>query len=298
MSLAKARFVHVEVFTDTPGSGNPAGVVIAAAPIDDEAQRRWAETMRHPGNGFLWPAGDGAYHARFHTPGREVGLSGHTALACAHALLTTLEPSAEQVVLRSRTTDLPVARRAGALWLTLVTPHLEPLAAPLPAIATALGLEPDAAFRAEIPVMQSSDGDLLLPLAEDVDPVALTPNFDALAAIGNGLGTRGFFVYSISVHADDADVQSRFFAPHIGLPEDVATGSVHAPLAAYLWRLGLTRGSGPMVEVVGEQGAALGRPCRVRVELAIQGGSVARVSVGGAVVTVDESPAELARAPG
>lgn len=298
MSQAPARFVHVEVFTDTPGLGNPAGVVISSAPIDDEAQRRWAETVRHPGNGFLWPAGDGAYHARFHTPGREVGLSGHTALACAHAALTTLEPAADHVVLRSRTTDLPVARRSGALWLTLATPRLEPLAAPLPAISAALGLPPDAGFRAEIPVMRTSDGDLLLPLAEDVDPVALVPDFDALAAIGTGLGTRGFFVYSLTAHAADADIQSRFFAPHIGLPEDVATGSVHAPLAAYLWRLGRTRGSGPTVEVVGEQGAALGRPCRVRVELAFEGGSLARASVGGAVVTLDESPAELARAPG
>src|SRR5260221_2034993 len=109
----EGRFVRVEVFTDTPGRGNPAGVVITDAPLPDLLQRRWSETVRQPGNGFLWPASGGAYHARFHTPGKEVGLSGHTALACAHAALTGPAGGVERVRLKSRTADLEIERADG-----------------------------------------------------------------------------------------------------------------------------------------------------------------------------------------
>ena len=80
--------LQVDAFTSVPFGGNPAGVVLAPQPVPDAAQRHWSETVRQPGNGFLWPAGPTTFHARFHTPGKEVGLSGHTALACAHAALT------------------------------------------------------------------------------------------------------------------------------------------------------------------------------------------------------------------
>lgn len=291
--MDSATFTEVEVFTDTPGHGNPAGVVIASAPVTDTAQRRWAETVAKPGNGFLWPAAASAYHARFHTPGREVGLSGHTALASAHALLTGPLAGAGKATLRSRTDELVIEQDAGVLWLTMPRPRLEAYEAPLPRIAHALGMEADG-FPPGTTVVRTGDGDLLLPLAAHVDPVALTPDFPALAAIATELGTRGYCIWTQRTNEPTSTVQSRFFVPHLGVNEDIATGSVHGPLAARLWALGRIHAKEALVHLTGEQGDALGRPCRIRLELSIDDGALVRIRVGGAVVTV----AQRAVAPG
>lgn len=285
------RFVQVEVFTDTPGRGNPAGVVLTPSPVTDTAQRRWAETVRKPGNGFLWPASGAAWHARFHTPGREVGLSGHTALASAHVVLAGLS----RVTLRSRTEELVIAREADELWLTLPRPKLEAFDAPLVRIARAFGITADM-FDPGDAVVRTGDGDLLLPLSVHVDPLTLTPDFAALSAIGSELGTRGFCVFTQRTNHPESHLQSRFFAPHVGVEEDIATGSVHGPLAVRLWELGRIRAQSPTLRLTGEQGDALGRPCRVRVELTIDDGALVKVRVGGSVVTLEEravSPGEL-----
>src|SRR5262245_25095571 len=62
-----SRYYEIEIFTDTPGHGNPAGVLVSETPVPDAEQRAWSERVRKPGNGFLWPAG-AKWHARFHTP--------------------------------------------------------------------------------------------------------------------------------------------------------------------------------------------------------------------------------------
>jgi PhzF family phenazine biosynthesis protein len=292
----EGHFVRVEVFTDTPGRGNPAGVVIAAGPVPDGAQRRWSEAVRQPGNGFLWPAGPTAFHARFHTPGKEVGLSGHTALACAHAALAGPLEGASRVTLRSRTDDLLIAREDGALWITLPRAQLTRFDAPLTRIAKALGMPADG-FLIGAQIVRTQDGDLLLPVATFIDLPRLTPDFEALAAIGRELGTRGFCLFTSRTSDPASKVSSRFLAPHIGLPEDVATGSVHGPLAAHLWNLRWIHADRPVIRIVGEQGAALGRPCRVQVELTVEDGALVRTRVGGQVITLEErdvSPGELA----
>ena len=283
------RFVRVEVFTDTPGHGNPAGVVVASQPIPDLLQRRWSETVRQPGNGFVWPATPGTYHARFHTPGKEVGLSGHTALACAHAVLSGPVAGAHRVRLKSRTADLEIERADGMLWITLPRPVLEPFDAPLTRIAKALRMDADG-FLITTKVARTGDGDLLLQVASFIDLVTLQPDFDALAAIATELGTRGFCVFSTRTQDPASHVQSRFFAPQIGLNEDIATGSVHGPLAFHLWNTGIVAPKSPTLRIVGEQGAALGRPCRVQVELTIDDAALVRTRVGGQVVTLEDRP--------
>ena len=69
----------------------------------------------------------------------------------------------------------------------------------------------------------------------------VVPDVQALAALGQRAGIRGFCLFTTRTRDPAAHVHSRFFAPHYGVPEDPATGSVHGPLALYLWRYGLVQ---------------------------------------------------------
>ena len=79
----------------------------------------------------------------------------------------------------------------------------------------------------------------------------------------------------------------RFFASAVGIPEDPASGSVHAALGVWLGESGLLRAAGDDVPAFrAEQGDFLGRPGRLAVEVHLAGGAARRVRVGGQAVTV------------
>jgi PhzF family phenazine biosynthesis protein len=78
----------------------------------------------------------------------------------------------------------------------------------------------------------------------------------------------------------------RFFAPHVGIPEDIVTGSVHSSLGIWLLEAGVLGGPGPPIGFTAEQGDGLGRPGRLRVEIDMEGNRPTAVRVGGHAATV------------
>ena len=87
------------------------------------------------------------------------------------------------------------------------------------------------------------------------------------------------------------------FAPHTaGIPEDPATGSASGPLGAYLVQHGLVRRA-PAVQVVSEQGTAMGRPSRIHITLSMEGAAIRDRRVGGSVVPVLEGRLRLPALP-
>ena len=82
---------------------------------------------------------------------------------------------------------------------------------------------------------------------------------------------------------DGARIEARMFAPLDGVPEDPATGSASATLAALLGEL---TGQSGRYEI--SQGVAMGRPSRIAAEVTLTGGRAAAVSIEGGAVKVME----------
>ena len=282
-------FCHVNVFTPVPFAGNPAGVICGSRAFRDEEMLLLAREIGLPGNGFIWPADTrpGEFHARFFTPVREVSLSGHTALACSHVILAELEAGASlsSVTLLTRTSRLTVVREEGKLWLTMPLPTLRDFPRSRGEAAEVLDLKPSA-LREGLPLQLTPENDLLIPLAEVDTVLRITPNSAAVADFGKRVGVRGLFPFGLESREDEVRTYSRFFAPHFGIPEDIATGSVHGPLMIYLWRNGLIEAHDGQAAFVGRQGEALGRGSRLYVDLQVTEQAPQRVRVGGEVVTV------------
>jgi trans-2,3-dihydro-3-hydroxyanthranilate isomerase len=92
---------------------------------------------------------------------------------------------------------------------------------------------------------------------------------------------------------------NRAYARMIGLGrgmlrEDPATGSASGPLGAYLVKYGLARGTGT-VEIVSEQGTAMGRQSFIHLRVEATNGEPGRVQVGGEVVPVFEGTLRLGK---
>ncbi len=295
------RFFHIDVFTRVPGQGNPAAVVVGAGAIPDTEKQMIARELGLPGTGFLWSDPDwsdaeepNTFRVRFFTPTREVGLSGHTTLASAHAFFSTLGEDLPLDALRFRTRSetLTVEREGAWRWLTLPPPALAPYGGALREVCQALGLGEDD-LRSGVPLELSREHDLLIPLSPETDIGRVTPDPRALAAIGVREGIRGFCLFTTKTLDPTSALHARFFAPHWGIPEDPATGSVQGPLALSLWKHELIQPRGPVLSLSSEQGDAIGRPSRLKVELSFAGAELARVRVGGEAVTVIEGTLTL-----
>ncbi len=277
-------YYHVDVFAQRPLQGNPAAVFVSDRQLDSDVMRSLAREFGMPGNGFVWPAEEdrNSYRIRYFTSTREIQLSGHTTLACAQVLLGRGGDSIEFLTPRA---SVGVERVSNRLWLELPSVELSDSHLDRFRLASALGLS-SSLVNADLPLQRTTDSDLIVPLSDKADPLELAPDRDALSTLGQEEGIRGFCCFSTRTQDPGSATHSRFFAPHFGLDEDIATGSVHGPLAVYLWKQGMAQPDGGKLQLTCEQGDAIGRPSRLCLEISFASGVPQRVRVGGAAVVV------------
>jgi len=94
-------------------------------------------------------------------------------------------------------------------------------------------------------------------------------------------GVCGVLLYA---SAGEGHWHVRMFAPHIGVPEDPATGSAAAGLPAQLLAAGVLDDGAHRLRVT--QGVEMGRPSRIEVDVTVERGAFTALSVGGAAVPV------------
>jgi PhzF family phenazine biosynthesis protein len=269
----------VDAFTRRPGTGNPAAVVPDAAGLTDEAMRRiaaeFATTAFVSDRRLRWLT----------TTGAELAFCGHGTIAAAHALRETGRAREPRAVFHTRAGELPVALDGDVIWLEPALRGVAPAREPVEPVLEALGLGAEA-LGGWAPVARTSEGDLLLPVAGLHVLKGLVADPGRLAALARERGIRGFALTSRETVEPGSASHSRFFAPHLGIPEDPTTGSLHAALPVWLWEAGVLRASGDVTHARAEQGDFMGRPGRLALELHLAGGRPARVRVGGEAVTV------------
>ena len=281
--------LQVDAFSERPFGGNPAAVVLDAQGLSDAQMQVISAEMRVAGTAFLSPASRAGadWRLRWFTPTREIAYSGHTTLAAVHALTEAGRLHNDHVVFETQGGRLGASVVAGKarrlIWLEPAVPALHPFTGPLAHLRKALGL---AAAAGWAPAVTTPDHDLLIPVAGLEALRALTPNMAALADVATHAGVRGICLVSRETVEKGSATHCRFFAPHFGIPEDIVTGSVHSSIGVWLLGAGLLHADGALAAFTAEQGDALGRPGRLRVELQVHDGAVARVRVGGSAVTV------------
>jgi trans-2,3-dihydro-3-hydroxyanthranilate isomerase len=93
------------------------------------------------------------------------------------------------------------------------------------------------------------------------------------------------FFFAMSPPGAAETVYSRMFAPEFGIVEDPATGSASGPLGCYLLHHRVISADAA-TRIVSLQGAAMGRPSRIHIEISSRGGEIIQVRVGGQAVLV------------
>lgn len=292
--MSELSFFWVDVFAETPLTGNPLALVPDADSLSEHEMRAIAKEFNQSETTFLVaPSLPGAdYRLRsFTAAGAEVLGAGHNALgawiwlADAGALKAGRREFTQQIgddvlpvwIERSPGARARVAMRQGPpRFLCSTTRHAD--------FAAALGLPSTALSDRPGEVVSTGAEHLLLAVRtrDDIDRAA--PDGARLRTLLADVGAEGCYIFTTDSGDDGADAYTRFFNPTVGIVEDPATGTAAGPLAALLAREGLA-GNG-RVRIL--QGRVLGRPSLL--EVAVDGD---RVDLSGRGLVVAEGVLRL-----
>lgn len=248
-------FVY-DVFTDTPFGGNQLAVFPNAVGLPEDKLQSIAAEFNFSEVTFVYPPKDPANTARVRifTPTSEVDFAGHPTIGTLIAL-SDLGHSSPMMLelgvgpLRGEVTE------AGAAFTA--TQPLEIFEYPDPdLVAEALGV-PLTAVKTDVHAPVQAGLGLpftLVELQERVDLVNCDTNIAAIRR-ANTLYPSGLDFAIFAYVRQGNQIMSRMFAPLDNIPEDPATGSASATLAAYLTKITDAPQSFAFV-----QGEDMGRP--------------------------------------
>ncbi len=294
------QYVHLDVFTEEPFTGNQLAVFLDAAGIDERKMQRIANEMAFPETTFVLPPETPGTDARVRifTPSRELPMAGSPTIGTTFALAGAgrLRAGADKAVLGLGIGPITVGLEWGSsglrfAWMTQLLPTLGPVVADTIAVAAALGVQPSDLVGRDLPVEIASSGVpfVYVPLKSRAAVDAASLDRAKLCALLRAVNIEELpvFVFSLEPGNDDATVYSRTFAPGLGIPEDPGTGSASGPLGAYLFQH-KTLSADTASRLVSLQGVRMGRPCRLHIALSSRGGVLEEVRVGGKAVLVGD----------
>ena len=278
-------YVLLDVFTDTPLEGNPLAVFTGdAGGMGTALMQRLARELNLSESVFLQRPGASAdARARIFTPSAELPFAGHPVLGTAALLSAALDRAGVTLETGAGEVSVSFDRVSGrARFGTMAQPlpTWQPFAQQVELLA-ALGAE-----RSSLPVEEYVNGPrtVFVELPDEASLAALAPDLGALASLGEMVvgcfAGDGDLVKQgpSSSKGRQASVESRNFAPALGVPEDPATGSAAGPLAVHLARHGRVA-FGERVEI--RQGLRIGRPSKLYACARGSSERLERVEVGG-----------------
>ncbi len=229
------KYCVYDVFTEHPFGGNQLAIFPDARALPDNLLQAITAEFNFSETTFVYPPDDPAHTARVRifTPTHEVPFAGHPTIGTAVALFD-LGRGKDQV-LELGVGPIPCTVTPNGAQFT-TSAALERLAQPDPGlVARALGLSIDAINMAVHAPVQASLG-LPFVLVELTDRATLARCVSDMAACRDGAQRypAGMDFSIFAYVRDGAQVDARMFAPLDNIPEDPATGSASATLAALL----------------------------------------------------------------
>ena len=264
---ADAAVLRYTAFSHQPSGGNPAGVVLDAGPLDDDAMLAIAAEVGYSETAFLWPQqAAGEYRIRYFSPAAEVPFCGHATIASAVALVE--HGAAAAMLLHTNSGPVPVRVAHNdeghpLATLTSVPPSVAPAADAVVAEALAtLGWSTDDIDPALPPrVAFAGAGHLVFGVRTRGLLAAMAYDFERLRTL---MSTQGWTTAQLVWRESPAIFHARVPFPVGGVVEDPATGAGAAALGAYLRALGLVE---PPARITIRQGEDMGRPSLLLVDI-------------------------------
>ena len=286
-------FWRVDVFTDTPLTGNPLAVFPRATGLSPIEMLGIAREMNLSETTFVFPSTNPAahYRNRIFTPGGEIPFAGHPSIGTAFvAALEGLvpHPDGSSIIyqeLEIGVLPLELLCEGGQVKKVIMTQGEPVLGAKVNAaerLAEALGIgAKDIGPKGLVPQVSATGvPSLQVPIRSLELVKKLDPDLRALGKVLSKFGDKLVcYAFALGAETPGASVHARAFVPDLGV-EDPATGSAAGACGAYL----AANGKLPAPTFVVEQGIEIHHASRIEVSVEMEGRAPKVVRVGGQVV--------------
>lgn len=294
----KIRVLHYDAFTDQPGKGNPAGIVLNAGGLSDEQMLAAAAAVGFNETVFITPSSAADLRLRYFTPGQEMDLCGHATVASVFMLDEQGRVSSDKLLIETRAGILPVSlnRETGRTQIGMQqAPYREEnFNGSLSALADAVGLTEED-LDEQYPVVYGSTGSwtVLLPVKHLDAFRKMRPDNRRFPEILTQNPRASVHPFCMETIHPEASMHGRHFSsPFSGTVEDPVTGTASGVMGMYYQKhIEKNAPGGKPGEILVEQGQETGRDGIIRVCLPDRPSDAVRIY--GTAVFVKEFDVEL-----
>lgn len=281
--MDRLAFHTYDVFTDTAFAGNPLAIVEGADGLSTAQMQMIAREFNLSETLFVMAPRDPAHAARVRIffPTAEIPFAGHPTIGCALHLAATR--GLTDLVLEEEAGLVPVRIRDGRAEFTapvLPMPHGGPVDPHLAAAAVGLS---QVGFDGHHPAaFVGGPAFVYIPVR---DPEALRearPSEPAWSQLMDQCNVDSGYLYT----PVPGGYTARMFSPTAGIPEDPATGSASAILAAQLLASGALPEGTTSLELT--QGLDMGRPSQIGFSADVHSGALTAIRISGTAVPISE----------
>jgi trans-2,3-dihydro-3-hydroxyanthranilate isomerase len=285
------EFYIVDVFSEEKYAGNQLAVFRNTESLTDIEMQRIAREMNFSETTFILseePRNEG-YDVRIFTPKTELPFAGHPTLGTGFVIQQEIvKRNIDTVILNLKVGQIPVTLnyikdKLDVLWMRQISPTFGPVHEK-EQFVDILGLERDDILD-QFPIQEVSTGmfDFIVPL-KTLDAVKKAHvSKEKFFRLIEHTQSKAVLIFSPETYDNRNDLNVRFFADYLGVPEDPATGSANGCLAAYLVKHKYFGKEDIDIRV--EQGYEMERPSLLLLRAKSISGDI-EVNVGGRVVMI------------
>lgn len=268
------KVYHYDAFSDVPGKGNPAGVVLDAEALTADKMQEIAQKVGFNETAFAMKSDVADIRLRYFTPGHEMNLCGHGTMAAIRALSDhhfLTEKAEIRVETKVGILDVKIKySEDGQLWMTMqqAPAVFASFGGSRADLAEAIGLK-KRELSDELPIMYGSTGiwTLLVPIKELASFKAMKPNNAEFPSILEEMPCASIHPFCLETIDSDAMMHARHFSsPFSGTIEDPVTGTASGVMGGYYAKY-IEPDSEATLNLVVEQGIEVGRDGKVMVHI-------------------------------
>ena len=265
---------HYDAFSNQPGKGNPAGVVIDGEGLSAGQMKVIAGEVGFSETSFVMKSDCADLRIRYFKPGHEMELCGHGTIGTLYCLkirglLKQMGIEREQITIETKAGILPIGfSDVNGEWyirMKQVSPQFLPFRGSVDQLADALQIQADEIDQT-LPIVYGSTGTwtLFVPIKRLETFAYMRPENRLFPKILTELPDASVHPFCLETYAAHRDMHSRHFcAPHSGTIEDAITGTASGVMGAYYGTY-IDQGDSNL-KLIMEQGQELGRDGEVAV---------------------------------
>ncbi|MCD5414092.1 MAG: PhzF family phenazine biosynthesis protein [Clostridiales bacterium] len=267
----------IDVFTDRPFEGNPAGVVLDEGQLNTSLMQKIASELNASETAFIKSIDSHTYDIKFFTPSCEVDFCGHATIAAVYALVAEekidiIENGKISVMQNTNVGTLlvDIYFKDGGIQKTMMQqekPKSYGTDLKLVAICELMNIETEMIGLKNLDlkpeIISTGLKDLIIPVRNKNILSKLKVDFAKLKEYSREKDIVGIHVFTADNSKNINEAYCRNFAPVVGINEEAATGTSNGALTYYLYKNGLLEDNKLLVR----QGECMNRPSQIFCEI-------------------------------